>query len=245
MSKLLVKHGFELPGERPVLAAAAAKGEALLIAENLRFRYRLNRMDDAGAFSLKIDHLRVNAGQVVALVGDNGSGKSTLARILCGLLLPDQGTVQIRKTDVLLPATTDDLNRFSGYLFQDPDLQIFLPTVFEELSLGLKHLGLPAAELERRVGEAVSLFDLPSTETPPSLMSYGTRKKLQAAVYYLLNRPLMIIDEGDSGLSINDFADMVRIFRENSSALIFITHDRRLAYALADTVLELKAGGFA
>jgi energy-coupling factor transporter ATP-binding protein EcfA2 len=116
--------------------------------------------------------------------------------------------------------------------------------VFEELALGLKHLSLTADEINRRVQETVSLFGLPAGEAPPSLMSYGIRKKLQAGVYYLLERPLMIIDEGDSGLSVNDFAEMVRIFGNEERALIFITHDHRLADALADEVVELKSGSF-
>ena len=81
-------------------------------------------------------------------------------------------------------------------------------------------------------------------------MSYGIRKKLQAGVYYLLDRPLMIIDEGDSGLSVNDFAEMIRIFSDKHAAdknttLVFITHDHRLAAALADEVIELKSGSLA
>ena len=108
----------------------------------------------------------------------------------------------------------------------------------------MRHLNLPAPEINRRVQEAVALFGLPAGEAPPSLMSYGTRKRLQAGVYYLLERPLMIIDEGDSGLSTDDFSQMVRIFRDRERALIFITHDHRLAGALADEVLELKAGRF-
>jgi energy-coupling factor transporter ATP-binding protein EcfA2 len=160
------------------------------------------------------------------------------------LLSPLAGRIQIRKGTILQPAAAGELNRFTGYLFQDPDLQIFLSTVYEELALGLRHLSLPAEEIRARVRETVSLFGLHAGQAPPSLMSYGLRKKLQAGVYYLLQRPLMIIDEGDSGLSVNDFAEMVRIFRNDEGVLIFITHDHRLANALADEVLELRSGRF-
>jgi energy-coupling factor transport system ATP-binding protein len=240
---LLVERGYELPAERP--SRHSAPGEPLLEAEDLFFRYPDSGEGSDEAFSLQIEELQIAVGETMALVGDNGSGKSTLGRILCGLLRPRKGTIRIRTGGKLRTAGEDDLNRFTGYLFQDPDLQIFLPTVFEELALGLKRLHLPEKEIRARVERAVSLFDLPATQAPPSLMSYGTRKKLQAGVYYLLDRPLMIIDEGDSGLSVNDFAEMVRIFQKSEGSLIFITHDRRLAEALADRVLQLRSGRLA
>jgi energy-coupling factor transporter ATP-binding protein EcfA2 len=256
--RLLLKRGFVLPGEdlqgggaalHPGVSGSSGRSagidqNTLLVAEDLRFRYAEDDRAGGPAFSLQIDHLHLDSGRILAVVGHNGSGKSTLGRLLCGLLRPEEGQIRIRRGGALRPAAPKELNRFTGYLFQDPDLQIFLPTVFEELALGLKKLNLPEEEIGRRVQEAVSLFGLPAGEAPPSLMSYGTRKKLQAGVYYLLERPLMIIDEGDSGLSVNDFAEMVRIFRNNKGALIFITHDHRLANALADEVVELKSGSF-
>jgi len=255
---LLLKRGFVLPGEDlqgggaaplPRVSGSLERSTAidrntLLVAEDLRFRYAEDSQAGGAPFTLKIDHFHLDSGRVLAVVGDNGSGKSTLGRLLCGLLRPEEGQIRIRRGGVLRPAAPEDLNRFTGYLFQDPDLQIFLPTVFDELSFGLKQLNLPEEEISRRVQETVSLFGLPAGQAPPSLMSYGIRKKLQAGVYHLLERPLMIIDEGDSGLSVNDFAEMVRIFRNNEGALIFITHDHRLAGALADEVVELKSGSF-
>jgi len=244
---LLLRRGFILPAEelrggKGKPPARAPEGELLLEATDLFFEYEPGDGREGSTFSLEIDSLKLQAGLTVALVGNNGSGKSTLGRILCGLLTPKRGAIKIRKNGMLQDAAGDNLNRFTGYLFQDPDLQIFLPTVFEELALGLKHLRLEAEEISRRVEEAISLFNLPVTDSPPSLMSYGARKKLQAGVYYLLDRPLMIIDEGDSGLGVNDFAEMVRVFRNPETALLFITHDHRLARGLADEILELKNG---
>lgn len=244
---LLLRRGFILPteglrGRGGALEAESREGDSLLEATDLFFEYEPGGGREGSTFSLQIESLKLQAGRTLALVGDNGSGKSTLGRILCGLLTPKRGAIKIRRNGRLQPAEKDTLNRFTGYLFQDPDLQIFLPTVFEELALGLKHLHLETEEISRRVEEAISLFNLPVTDSPPSLMSYGARKRLQAGVYYLLGRHLMIIDEGDSGLGVNDFVEMVRAFQNPGRALLFITHDHRLAQGLADEVLELKNG---
>ena len=83
--------------------------------------------------------------------------------------------------------------------FQNPDHQIYLPTVSEELSLGLKRRGAGKPEIERMVAEAIELFRLPDPEAPPALMSYGARRRLQAATYYLLRRDFLILDEVDPG----------------------------------------------
>ena len=254
--KLLLKRGFVLPEEqstpehpssltRAVTSkVATAQTDTLLEARDLFFSYEEGGAEAASPFTLRIDRLRLPTGKILAVVGDNGSGKSTLGRLLCGLLTPGGGEIRIRRGGVLQPAAAQDLNRFTGYLFQDPDLQIFLPTVFEELALGMRRRNLSRDEISRRVQKTLSLFGLPAGEAPPSLMSYGARKKLQAGVYYLLDRPLMIIDEGDSGLSVDDFDRMIGIFRKEDGTVIFITHDFRLARALADEVLELKAGRF-
>jgi energy-coupling factor transporter ATP-binding protein EcfA2 len=254
--RLLLKRGFVLPGELPdleqslpltrasVAKTASIHADILLEARDLCFRYEEGSREAGTPFSLRIDRLRLLSGKIMAVVGDNGSGKSTLGRLLCGLLAPGGGEIHIRMGGVLQLASAQELNRFTGYLFQDPDLQIFLPSVFEELALGLKDLHLSRGEIERRVQKTASLFGLPAGQAPPSLMSYGARKKLQAGVYYLLDRPLMIIDEGDSGLSVDDFARMIGIFGKDDGTVIFITHDFRLAGALADEIVELKAGRF-
>ncbi len=243
--ELLVEKGFVLPEEKlkkPSQETEPHGVEPILEATDIEFHYETGGQGEGRPFRLAVEELRLYPGRTAALVGGNGSGKSTLARILCGLLSPRRGSIRIREGKELGPADRAVLHRFTGYLFQDPDLQIFLPTIFEELSLGLRQMALDAEEIKRRVERAAGLFHLPDTETPPSLMSYGARKRLQAAVYYLLDRPLVIIDEGDSGLGVIDFAEMVRIFQKPDCSLLFITHDQRLADALADRVLYLSEG---
>jgi energy-coupling factor transport system ATP-binding protein len=234
--RLLQGAGFVPSGK----ALRGTSRASLLEADCLGFRYAADQ-----GFSLEIDRLRVRRGGILAVVGDNGSGKSTLAKLLCGLLDPQRGEVRIEDARGLMPAGREALLRFSAYIFQDPDLQIFLPTVEQELAFGLRLLGLGAAEVARRVEQAVSEFRLPDKRCPPALMSYGARKRLQAAVYHLLDKRLVIFDEGDSGLDAGEFIRLIRLFQAPQRGLIVITHDLRLAEHLADTVIRLKQGRIA
>lgn len=199
----------------------------------------------SGAFSLDVEEIELPRGAVTALVGPNGSGKSTLARLLCGLLEPARGTVEVDRGSGYSPAAPEDLNRLVGYLFQDPDHQIFLPTVHDELALSLRAADRRRPETERRVAEAIERFGLPPGDAPPALMSYGARKLLQAAAGWLLGRDLMILDEADAGLSYRRFLALLDHLREGGAGILLITHDAALARAVADRVIALANGRIA
>jgi energy-coupling factor transporter ATP-binding protein EcfA2 len=244
--RVLTEKGFMLAEESAQPAASllpagsgrSGSGEPILEASDLEFSYPDGGGDNGVRFCLRIPDFRIRAGETVALVGDNGSGKSTLARLLAGLLVPQNGAIRIRGA----AAAPAELNCFTAYVFQDPDLQIFLPTVAEELSYGLKLHGHTPRRIEAEVADAISRFALPGGQAPAALMSYGARKRLQAAVYYLLKRPLMIIDEGDSGLGVGDFVKLVREFVSPATAVLIITHDLRLARILAGRTVRMEKG---
>lgn len=218
--ELLSAQGL-LPEKSFVSKKNDTKGKELLQVSGLKFQY-----PDNPDFSLDIDKLVLKAGETAVLSGPNGCGKSTLARILCGLVPSDAGTLLLKGE----PADKELLNRSCGYLFQNPDYQLFLPTVSDELELGLKHSGLSRRERSALVDEAVELFQLPGRNAPPSLMSFGARKRLQGAIYYLLEKRLYILDEADSGLSYRDFETILRqLKKKKDCALIIITHNRELS----------------
>jgi energy-coupling factor transporter ATP-binding protein EcfA2 len=234
--RLLRESGF-VPSGRVLRRRRQA---SLVEAASLGFRYGTDQ-----DFSLQVDRLRVPRGGILAVVGDNGSGKSTLAKLLCGLLSPQSGEVRIEQTHGLEPVGQEALLRFSAYIFQDPDLQIFLPTVEQELAYGLRLAGLGAAEVNRRVTQSVAEFRLPDKRCPPALMSYGARKRLQAAAYHLLDKRLVIFDEGDSGLDAGEFIRLIRLFQAPERGLLVITHDLALAEHLADDLVRMKKGRIA
>jgi energy-coupling factor transporter ATP-binding protein EcfA2 len=196
----------------------------------------------AGAFSLDVEEIDVKRGVVTALVGPNGSGKSTLARLLCGLLEPARGTIEVDRGSGFTAAASTDLNRLVGYLFQDPDHQIFLPTVHDELALSLQATGTERHGTERRIVEAIERFDLPPGSTPTALMSYGARKLLQAVAGWLLDRQLLILDEADAGLSYRRFLALLEELRAGGAGILLVTHDAALARAVADRVIAMANG---
>jgi len=189
-------------------------------------------------FDLSVPGFTLSSGQIVTLLGLNGSGKSTFARLCCGLDVPSQGVFFLDGQT----ADTDVLNRNVGYLFQNPDLQIFLPTVRDELSWSLvRERKYGKEQIGEMVGEVADLFGLSLDETP-STMSYPKRKNLQAAVYYLLDRPFYILDELDNALTYRKAEDLVRLLYGKGSGILVITHDRSFARLVADDGYEIVDG---
>jgi len=211
--------------------------DVLLKAEGVRFRF-----PGQDGFSLAIDSLELRAGELCALLGDNGSGKTTFGKILCGLLIPYAGGISLSTSGGFRKAPPHELNARVGYLFQNPDHQIYLPTVRDELALGLRRQGLDRVEIDRKIEEAVELFSLPDPSSPPALMSYGGRRRLQAAISYLLPREILVLDEIDSGLSCREVERLLDALVPRAPGIVFITHDMSLAESLADRILVMEAG---
>jgi energy-coupling factor transport system ATP-binding protein len=134
------------------------------------------------------------------------------------------------------------LTRSVGYLFQNPDYGIFLPTVRDELGWSLRHdKRVKESERERSVRECARLFHLDPDDNP-STMSYGARKHLQAAVYYLLDRPFYIIDELDSGVTYAAAFEIVLLLRSRGAGIVLITHDHSFASRLAERQYAIADG---
>ena len=221
------------PGRRPGPRASGG----FLRAEGLEFHF-----EGSAGFSLAIDSLELRFGEICALVGKNGSGKSTLGKILCGLLLPQRGTIGFGEEKGFRSAGAGELSSKVGYLFQNPDHQIYLPTVREELNLGLRRQRSNRSEIESMVVQAASLFGLPDLDAPPALLSYGARRRLQAATYYLLSRDILILDEIDSGLSYREVESLIDSLASRVPGIVLITHDMALAKAAGDRILVMEDG---
>ena len=223
-----------MPDENSIRALEAAefKNPVLKVAD-LCFSY------PDSDFSLNIENFALEQGKITAVIGTNGCGKSTLSHIIAGLLPPSAGTILLEDK----PVSSEKLNRNCSYLFQNPDYQLFLPTARAELEYGLKLQKMDSCGIEKRVQEAIKIFGIEHPDAPPVLMSYGQRKKLQAAIYWLLNKKIVIIDEADSGISSKEYRQIIEAFRQSPAnpAILIITHDIQLAALEADKIFRMGA----
>jgi energy-coupling factor transport system ATP-binding protein len=222
------------------LDGALADGAGLLAVDvrAVRFAY------GGGARALEGVSLAVPQGQFVAIVGPNGGGKSTLARQLNGLLRPQQGTVALHGQPTA-GRPVGELARSVGYVFQNPDHQIFAPTVREEVAFGPRNLGLAGPALAQRVQEALDAFDLPALAgTPPSVLGYGLRRLVTLASVWAMQPPIWLLDEPTTGLDAY-FTGllMARLhsLHQAGHTILFITHDLKLA-AQAQRVVVISRG---
>jgi energy-coupling factor transport system ATP-binding protein len=200
---------------------------------------------DGGIPALRGVSCSVEAGNWVALIGPNGSGKTTLAKLCNGLLRPEQGQVLIQGRDIG-GRPVGEVARQVGYVFQNPDHQIFAPTVREEVAFGLRQLGFTAEEVERRTGEALALFALTEhAGRPPALLGHGLRRQVVLAAAFAHRPPILILDEPTGGLDwerTHVLLDHLDDLRDEGHTILFITHDMRLVTERATHVLILLDG---
>jgi cobalt/nickel transport system ATP-binding protein len=186
--------------------------------------------------------LSIGRGEKVALLGANGSGKSTLLRIMDGLIFPDSGTMNFMDRALTEDALQGKANIFFrgkvGLLFQNPEIQLFSPSVWDDVVFGPAQLGLPRDEVFRRAGEAISALRIEHLkDRAPHELSLGEKKRAAIACIMALNPDVLLLDEPTSGLdprSCRDLMDIVIAAGEKGKTIITATHDLHFVSELAD-----------
>lgn len=174
--------------------------------------------------------LEVAAGERVALLGPNGAGKTTLMLHLNGVLTALQGSVEIGGT-MLSRNTLRDIRRRVGLVFQDPDDQLFMPTVAEDVGFGPANLGLRGAELQARVEEALTAVGmLEYRDRTPHHLSFGQRRRVAVATVLAMRPEILVLDEPSSNLDPASRRELSEILRGLPVTVLMVTHD--LPYAL-------------
>jgi energy-coupling factor transport system ATP-binding protein len=219
---------------------AGASTPAVLELRDVSYAYPAGR----GA-ALREVSLTVRDGEFIAVVGGNGSGKTTLGMLLSGLLVPTDGTVMITGTDarsLRRPA----LAKLAGYVFQNPDNQIFSSTVAREVSFAPKNFGIPPGEIDTRVSEALRAVRLDGVEQDdPFALTKGQRQRV-AVASVLVSRPrVLILDEPTTGLDYQQqrgMMDMLARLNRQGHTVIIITHSMWAACDYASRTLVLRDG---
>jgi energy-coupling factor transporter ATP-binding protein EcfA2 len=188
--------------------------------------------------------LRLGQGEFVALVGRNGSGKTTLAKHLNGLLRPTRGRVTFAGRDVA-EMPLEQLAQRVGYVFQDPDHQLFSPTVEQEVAFGPHNLGLTPAEVEMRVTEALAAVGLHERDADPFILEKGARQRLAVAAILALRPEVVVLDEPTTGLDFAEQRRMLELLRGLNAAgrtIVVITHTPWVIAEYAERVWLLADG---
>ena len=199
------------------------EGKHMLEMKDISFRYAKNT-------PIILDHVNLSfdKGEFVAVTGRNGSGKTTITRILTGLEKPEFGKVLFNGKDV----TKEDAarrSRFIGYVFQQPDRQMFMPTVREEIAFGPFHQGKRGEELEEAITKAMEDTDTTAmADEYPRTLSRGDQQRVAIASALAMNTEYLVLDEPTSGQDGREKKRLVALMeslQKKGITIILVTHD--------------------
>jgi energy-coupling factor transport system ATP-binding protein len=214
-------------------------GETLIEIEGLSHSY------PNGFAALEGVDLTVRQGEFLAVLGQNGSGKTTLVKHFNGLLKPTEGTVKVEGEE-----TTEQgmlrLGQRVGYVFQNPDHQIFSETIFDEVSFGPRIREMEDAEVRERVDEALSAVGLEGRgNDDPFLLTKGERQRVAVASVLAVRPDVLILDEPTTGLDYAEqrsMMELVRRLNEAGSTIIVVTHTMWVVAEFAHRAVVVREG---
>ncbi|MCD5413701.1 MAG: energy-coupling factor transporter ATPase [Clostridiales bacterium] len=214
-------------------------GDVLIEVSDLEHTYANGRGALMGA------SLQIREGEFLAITGHNGSGKTTLVKHLNGLLIPTSGTVIVNGKDTS-ESSIFEIGKKIGYVFQNPDHQIFADTVYEEVAFSPKIRGCPKEEIETRVKEALKAVEMEGyEEEDPFSLAKGERQRIAVASVLSARPKIIILDEPTTGLDYKEQKKMMNLIKslnEDGHTIIIITHTMWVVSEYAHKVAVLKEG---
>jgi cobalt/nickel transport system ATP-binding protein len=206
----------------------------ILKMEDVLYRYE----DDITA--LNNISFTIDRGDSVAILGPNGAGKSTLMKLAAGLLFPDSGKIELFGEE-LTKRNAKELRKNMGILFQDPDDQIFMPKVKEDVAFGPINLGKSESEVRELVKEAMKKTGLEGFEDRvPHHLSYGEKKRVAIAGILAMEPKVLLLDEPTANLDPKGRVELMEIIKKSCDTLVCATHDINIAAQLADKIIILN-----
>ena len=210
-----------------------------LLIEDLAFAY------PDGNQALFGVNLRVERGEFVAILGPNGAGKTTLVMHMNGIHPAEHGSVSVAG-EVIDTNDKDLLRRIRGkvgVVFQDPDDQLFMPTVGEDIAFGPYNMGLRGAELDAAVDHALALVHMSEfKDRPPHHLSFGQRRRVAVATVLAMKPEILVLDEPSSNLDPASRRELANILRDLKITTLMVTHDIPYAYELCERSIVLSGG---
>lgn len=204
----------------------------------------LNYIYPDGTHALREVNLSIKASERVALVGANGSGKSTLQLHLNGIILPQEGEVIIGDLPVK-PENLREIRNFVGLVFQNPDNQLFMPTVWEDVSFGPMNLGLRDQELKQRVLQAMAAVDIDPEwygQRNTDNLSGGEKKRVAIAGVLAMQPQVLVFDEPTAQLDPRSRRQLIELLQTLPLTQLIATHDLDMALELCDRTIVLSQG---
>ncbi len=207
-----------------------------LLVEGLAFAYPDGHQALFGVY------LTVAQGDRVAVLGPNGAGKTTLVLHLNGILTGGRGTVQVAGLPVV-KANLQEIRRRVGIVFQDPDDQLFMPSVREDVAFGPANLGIRGPELDERVAEALAQVGMAEyADRPPHHLSYGQRRRVAVATVLAMRPEILVLDEPSSNLDPASRRELADILLSLPITVLMVTHDLPYALQLCPRSVILDGG---
>jgi cobalt transport protein ATP-binding subunit len=195
-----------------------------------------------GTEALRGIHLTVEPGERVALVGPNGAGKSTLLLHVNGILEATHGSVRVDGVTVGR-SSVRQVRAKVGVVFQDPDDQLFSPTVREDVAFGPIHMGLPESSIHDRVERALAAVGMSGSERRlPHHLSIGERKRISVATVLSMDPTVLVFDEPTAGLDPRGRREFITVMADRHETLLVASHDMALVADVCARLIVIDAG---
>jgi cobalt/nickel transport system ATP-binding protein len=208
----------------------------VIAIEALSYRY------PDGTAALDDVSLHIHPGERIALLGPNGAGKTTLVLHMNGIHMPQSGTVSVSGIP-LSNTTAMEIRRRVGVVFQDPDDQLFMTTVRQDVEFGPRNLGLEGTELAGRVDaalQAVEVADL--ADRPPNHLSFGQKRRVAIAGVVAMHPDIIVLDEPTANLDPASRSELTEVLSSLSVTQLIVTHDLLYALEVCDRAVILDEG---
>lgn len=215
------------------------QGAKAIEVRGARYVYPTGNVVALGGVDLDVEH-----GEIIGIIGQNGSGKTTLTKLFNGLLKPSAGTVHVNGVDTA-EHSVQEMAAHVGYVFQNPNHQLFARTIEDELQFGPRNIGVAEEEITARVEEAIEFFDLGEVrEEHPYRVSFPIRKLVGIASIYTMRPPILIFDEPSTGQDHNTtkiINDLMRRLRDEGTTVVCVSHDMPLLADVVERVVVMKS----